>query len=189
MTRTRSALLARRTLVAVAATSAAALLLTACSSGSSTETATTAAPTTAATSAAALPSESVVEEPTGPAALACAAYFELDLLNSNYAGGAVTDGDLTEDEVKADFKASLKQLVAQAQAAVADGSADQKLLNNAERMKKEISSLNKKESLSDLTKKQKAKFAKQSLRVQKACMRAGFDLPADNVTARTAAGL
>jgi hypothetical protein len=56
-------------------------------------------------------------------------------------------------------------------------------------MKKMVKTLAKDAALSDLTKKQQALFAKQSVRVQKACERAGYPLPADNVTARSAAGL
>lgn len=187
MSHTRRAALPRRTLAIGAALAVAGTVLVGCSSDSEPAETATASPTVAASTSAAT-SEPAVDT-TGPAALACAAYFALDLLNSSYAGGAVADGDLTEDEVKADFRASIKEMVAQGKVAVADGSIDQKFLANAERMKKAIASLAKREALSDLTKKQKAKFAVQSLRVQKACARAGFDLPADNVTARTAAGL
>jgi hypothetical protein len=56
-------------------------------------------------------------------------------------------------------------------------------------MKKIVKSLQKGQALSELSKKQQVRFAKSSLRVQKACDRAGFPLPADNATARTAAGL
>lgn len=189
-TKTHSPRATRRALAAVSAVAAAGLLLSACSSGS--EPAATASATAATTAATMAPSDTATAaapDTTSPAALACTAYFELDLLNSNYAGGAVAQGDLTEEEVKANFKASLKQLVAQAKLAVADGTADPKLVKNAKKMKKEVNSLAKKDNLSDLSKQQKAKFAKQSMRVQKACMAAGFDLPADNVTARTAANL
>ena len=101
----------------------------------------------------------------------------------------MANGNLTEAQVRADFQRLLKEIVAQAKLATADGSLGQKALVNAKRMKKEIKSLKQAEALSDLTKAQQAKFAKQSLRVQKACDAAGFPLPADNVTARTAAGL
>jgi hypothetical protein len=121
--------------------------------------------------------------------VACAAYFDLDLLNSSYAGGAVADGDITEAQVREQFKAQLKELVAEAKLAVEDGSADRKLVVNAKRMKKIANSLPKDAALSDLSKAKQTRFAKSSLRVQKACDRAGLPLPADNVTARTAAGL
>jgi len=60
---------------------------------------------------------------------------------------------------------------------------------NAKRMKKIVNSLEDGQALADLTKKQQTRFAKSSLRVQKACDRAGYPLPQDNLTARTAAGL
>ena len=127
---------------------------------------------------------------TGTAvAAACAAYFELDLLNSSYAGGAVADGDMTEEQVKDDFTRLLRQIVKNAKVAVAEGDADAKLLANATRMRDAVKDLSKNQALADLSKKQQAAFAQQSLRVQRACDRAGFALPADNITARTAAGI
>jgi hypothetical protein len=183
------ALNTRHGLAIAAAALAGSFVLTSCSSGDeATESAT---PVPSLFSESATPSESglAATVPTGAAATACAAYFDLDLLNSSYAGGAVADGDMTEEQVKADFQADLKEMVAQAKLAVEDGTADRKMLINAKRMKKIVNSLGKDESLSDLSKAKQTRFAKSSLRVQKACARAGLDLPADNVTARTAAGI
>lgn len=136
-----------------------------------------------------LPAET--EEPvvTGAAAAACDIYFEIDLLNSAYAGGAVKDGDMTEKQVKNDMLALVDEFAVAAQAAVDDGSADAKMANNANRMAKILGGLKKKNDLKDLSKAKQKNFAKASLRVQNSCDRAGFPLPADNVTARTAAGL
>lgn len=183
-----------RTGIRLAALGAAAVMLLASCSSSDEPAASASASASlpaVASSAAAIPSTSAsaVAAPTGPAALACTAYFDLDLLNSQYAGGAVANGNLTEAQVRADFQRLLKEMVAQAKLATADGTLGQKALVNAKRMKKEIKTLKQAQSLSDLSKAQQAKFAKQSLRVQKACDAAGFPLPADNVTARTAAGL
>lgn len=166
---------------------AAGLLLASCSSEP--EATPTPSPSLLESSAAALPSEQPTVAPIDAAGLACAAYFELDLLNSSYSGGAVADGDMTEEQVKADFKRLLKELVTQAKVAVSDGVADPKLSANAVRMRKTVNKLKKAESLADLSKKQQLRFAKSSLRVQKACDRAGYPLPDDNITARTAAGL
>jgi hypothetical protein len=180
----------RRGMAVAAIAASAALLLASCSSSepSATSSSSTAM---ASASSAALPSSSASASATatGAAALACTAYFDLDLLNSQYAGGAVADGNMTEGQVRTDFTAQLKELAAQAKAAAADGTGDQKLVNNSLRMKKIVKTLNKQQALSELSKKQQQTFAKSSLRVQKACDRAGFPLPADNVTARTAAGL
>jgi hypothetical protein len=179
---------ARQVIAAGAALAAASLVLTACSSDPEPTTTASALPSaTAAPSASESASASAVA--TGPAALACTAYFDLDLLNSAYAGGAVADGDLTEEQVREDFEAQLKELTAQAKAAVADGSADRKMVVNAKRMKKIVNSLDEGQALADLSKQKQTRFAKSSLRVQKACDRAGFPLPQDNLTARTAAGL
>jgi len=165
---------------------AATLVLSACSSEEEPAPATSSA---AAPSVSASPEASASAVPTGAAAVACEAYFSLDLLNSAYAGGAVEDGDLTEEQVREDFEATLKELVAQAKAAADDGSGDQKMVVNAKRMKRIVNSLDEGAALSDLSKAKQARFAKSSLRVQKACDRAGFPLPDDNVTARTAAGI
>ena len=180
---------ARHGIALVALASASVMILTSCSSDSE-PAASSAAASAVASSAAASPSASAAAvAPAGAAAVACAAYFDLDLLNSSYAGGAVADGDITEEQVREQFQAQLKELKAEAKAAVEDGSADRKLLINAKRMKKIVNSLAKDEALADLSTKQQTRFAKSSLRVQKACDRAGLPLPADNVTARTAAGL
>jgi hypothetical protein len=165
------------------------MVMTSCSSDPE-PAATSASASAVSSSAAASPSASAEAiAPTGAAAAACAAYFELDLLNSDYSGGAVADGDITEEQVREQFRAQLKELVAEAKLAVEDGSADRRLLINAKRMKKIEKSLAKDAALSDLSNKKQTRFAKSSLRVQKACDRAGLPLPADNVTARTAAGL
>ena len=167
---------------------AAPLVRSACSSDEEPAPASTSA---AAPSASASPatSASASAVPTGAAAVACEAYFSLDLLNSAYAGGAVADGDLTEEQVREDFEATLKELVAQAKASVDDGSGDRKLVVNAKRMKRIVKSLDEGAALSDLPTAKQTRFAKSSLRVQKACDRAGFPLPEDNITARTAAGI
>lgn len=177
--------------LAVVTVAAATLLLASCSSGDGDEAASSStsasAPVSASASDSATPSTST--SPTGAAAAACLAYFDLDLLNSRYAGGAVDDGNMTDKQAKKQMKAKLTELVGQAQSAVADGSGDQKMVTNAERMQHVVKSLAKKDALSDLSKAKQQTFAKSSLRVQKACERAGFPLPDDNVTARTAAGL
>ena len=179
----------RHGIALAAIATASVMVLTSCSSDPE-PAAVSASASAAASSAAASPSASAeAVAPVGAAAAACAAYFELDLLNSDYAGGAVDDGDITEEQVREQFQAQLKELMAEAKLAVEDGSADRKLLINAKRMKKIVNSLAKDEALADLSKKQQTRFAKSSLRVQKACDRAGLPLPADNVTARTAAGL
>jgi hypothetical protein len=189
---------ARTALRIAALGGAAALLISSCSSSGSSDATTSASGSTSAgasgiaasASGAVAPSGTTASvSPTSSAGQACAAYFQLDVLNSQYAGGAVKNGNMTEDQVKADFKRLLKEMVAQSKLAVADGTADQKLLKNATRMQSEIKTLKKKQALADLPKATQAKFATQSLRVQRACDRAGFPLPTENVTARTSAGL
>jgi hypothetical protein len=178
----------RMTASALALTMTASLLaLSACSSDEAAPEASASASALATDSPSPEATETIAA--TGAAAAACAAYFRLDLLNSAYAGGAVADGDYTEQQIRDEFRASLKELVTQAKAAVADGSATPKMVANAKRMKKTVNSLAKGQPLSDLSTAKQTRFAKSSLRVQKACDAAGYPLPADNVTARTAAGI
>ena len=182
-----------RGMLVVTTLAAATLALAACSSGddasSSSPSSSSASSMSSSPTDSGSPSSSTSASADGAAAAACLAYFDLGRRNSKYAGGAVKNGHMTEKQAKKQMKAQLKELVAQSQAAVADGSADQKLVNNAQRMQKIVKSLAKAEVLSDLSKGQQQTFAKSSLRVQKACERAGYPLPDDNVTARTAAGI
>jgi type IV secretory pathway TrbL component len=124
--------------------------------------------------------------PTSAAGQACAAYFALDLLNSDYASG---NSSATEQQMKADFTRLLTDVVKQGRQAAADGTADDKILKNAVRMRAEVKDLKKKQMLRDMPADVQAKFALQSLRVQRSCDRAGYPLPAENVSARTSAGL
>lgn len=135
--------------------------------------------------------EVVIDETvtTGAVAAACAAYFELDLLNSAYAGGAVKDGDMTEKQVKNQMMSLITELNDQAQLAVDDGSGTARMAKNAQRMDKIVGGLKKKQDLKDLTRAKQKNFATASLRIQRACDGAGIPLPAENVTARTAAGI
>ena len=182
-------MLKTKQVVAVTATVAAMTLsLAACSSDEPTPAESSAEMSTAPESTEPLPSESAIVA-AGAAADACAAYFELDLLNSSYAGGAVADGDITEEQAKDQFKALLKEMTAQSRAALQDGSGDAKMVNNAKRMRKIVLGLDKNEALSDLPQAKQDRFAASSLRMQRACDRAGYPLPDDNTTARTAAGL
>lgn len=167
-----------------------AIVLSACTSEPTSDLSSAASESSliAPTDAASLPA-SGASEPTDAAGEACAAYFQLDLLNSTYAGGAVADGDMTEAQVRADFTRLLRIMVAQGKIAEEDGAVDPKLVANATKMRKAVKGLAKSQALSDLSKKQQAKFTLQSSRVQKACNRAGFPLPEDNNTARMAAGI
>lgn len=178
----------RHGIAMAALATAAVMVLTSCSSDPEPE-ATSASASASASAAEESPSAPEPVAVAGAAATACAAYFELDLLNSDYDGGAVADGDITEEQVREQFRAQLKELVAEARLAVEDGTADRKLLVNAKRMKKIEKNLAEGAALSDLSENKQLRFAKSSLRVQKACDRAGFPLPPDNITAREASGL
>lgn len=128
-------------------------------------------------------------DPQTPAGRACGAYFELDLLNSTYVGGAVKQGDMTESQVRTDFARLLRTLVRQGRHAVDSGDLTRRFLNNAERMRRAVNSVSKSQPLSAVPKKQKARFVAASSRVQRMCARAGYPLPEDNNVAREAVGL
>jgi hypothetical protein len=55
---------------------------------------------------------------------------------------------------------------------------------NAERIAKNLSRLPAKATFNDLSKKQRARIVASSARIEKACVRNGFDVPADNLAAR-----
>lgn len=173
-----------------ACTASLALLVSGCTAEPSSDLSSSASSSAAAGSTeAAASAETGATEPTNAASEACAAYFQLDLLNSTYAGGAVADGDMTETQVRNDFKRLLRIMVMQGKLAEADASLDAKFVANATRMRKAVNGLPKGNALSDLSKKQQLKFATQSSRVEKSCSRAGYPLPEDNVVARSAAGI
>lgn len=183
----------RAAIRAAALAIAASAILAACSSGGEADSPSGAASGSATASAAAVGSAggSAVgsASPTSAAGLACSAYFALDLLNSKYASGGVESGSMTEVQVKADFKRLLTDMVKQGRLAAADGTADDMIVKNSVRMRKEVNALKKKQALAQMPASTQAKFAEQSLRVQRSCDRAGYPLPTDNVAARTTAGL
>jgi hypothetical protein len=127
--------------------------------------------------------------PVDAAGSSCEAYFKVDLLNSQYAGGAVAQGDLTEADARTQMQADLFEMNKQAKAAESDGSGSPKLAKNALKMKKLVKALKAGAPLSALSKASQQNFATYSLRVQQACDALGYPLPDENVTARSSAGI
>jgi hypothetical protein len=188
-----------RTGVALASVAAIAVFsLAACSSGGSEAGSDGATPTLSASDSA-IPSDSTqpsdpgldtgAEVPVDAAGAACEAYFTVDLLNSQYAGGAVKQGEITEADARSEMQADLFEMNKQAKAAAADGSGSAKLAKNALKMKQLIKALKAGAPLSALSKKNQQSFATYSLRVQRACDALGYPLPDENVTARSTAGI
>jgi hypothetical protein len=188
-----------RTGVALASVAAVAVFsLAACSSGSSDAGSDGATPTLSASDSA-IPSDSTQPSdpgldtdtgaPVDAAGAACEAYFTVDLLNSQYAGGAVKQGEITEADARSEMAADLFEMNKQAKAAAADGSGSAKLAKNALKMKKLVKALKAGAPLSALSKKDQQNFATYSLRVQRACDALGYPLPDENVTARSTAGI
>jgi hypothetical protein len=159
---------------------AGALALAACG-GSSEEEAAESPSATSSASASGLPDTS--------AGRACAAYFDLDLLNSTYAGGAVSDGDMTEAQARQQFTKLLRTMVRVGAEAEQEGTLSEKFVGSATKMLASVKALPNGAALSAMPAARQKAFAAQSTRAQKACERAGFPLPDDNVIARTAAGV
>ena len=185
-----------RPVVALAALAIAATLSLAACSGSSDAGASDAGSASASAvpsmSDSAVPSDSAGTSDLAPvdaAGSSCEAYFKVDLLNSQYAGGAVAQGDLTEADARTQMQADLFEMNKQAKAAQSDGSGSPKLAKNALKMKKLVKALKAGAPLSALSKASQQNFATYSLRVQKACDALGYPLPDENVTARSSAGI
>ena len=158
---------------------ASALVLSACSSG---EEAVVLEPTPTAT---ATVEDIVVEEPLDAAGLACSAFYELDALAVGYSAGMVEAGEMTEAQVKREYRRLTTEIVDQGQIAVAEGTLDPKVVANAQRLQKRANAWKKKDTLADIPRKQQRLMQTQMNRIEKNCTRAGFPLPDVNADLRT----
>jgi len=165
------------TLIAMAA--ASALVLTACSSGED-EAAVDATPTVSETA-----EEILIEEPLDAAGLACAAFYDLDALTLRYAEGMVAAGEMTEAQVKREFRRLTTEMVDQGEIAVAEGELNAKVVANSKRLQKRANGWKKKDTLGSLPRKDQRLVQAQMNRIEKNCVRAGFPLPEDNLVLRT----
>lgn len=163
----------------VAIVLAGALALSAC--GSSDEVATE---TTAETVVTQTTEEIVVDEPLDAAGQACATFFELDVLMVRYSGGMVAAGEMTEAQVKREYRRLVGDLVAQGEIAVAEGEIDPKIVNNAKRLQKAAGNMKKKNTFANMPRKQRKAMETRMTRVERSCARAGYALPDENALLR-----
>lgn len=185
---TSRGLVRRRATAVVGLTLCSILALSACSSGD--ESAATATPSLPATSGAASPEASAAAPGVAELEPACLTYFELDLFNSDYAAGIVADGGMTEKQAKAEYLRLVKKLVADSNGVEGEGAEGAQRINaNAKKMRKIISGLGKKTSLSEIPAKKAKRLALQASRVQASCENNGYPLPDVNAQARSDAGV
>jgi hypothetical protein len=169
----------RRAMTIIAMAAASAMVLSACSSGDD-ESTSEATPTVSETV-----EEIIVDEPLDAAGLACAAYYDLDALTLRYAEGMVAAGEMTEAQVKREFRRLTTEMVDQGEIAVAEGEVDTKVVANAKRLQKRANAWKKKDTLGSLSRKEQRLVQTQMNRIEKNCVRAGFPLPEANIILRT----
>jgi hypothetical protein len=163
----------------IAFIAAGALVLSAC--GSSDETATETAPEVVVTETT---EEIAIDEPLDAAALACGSFFEIDVLMSRYGAGMVEAGEMTEAQVKREYRRLIADVVAQGEIAVAEGEIDPKIVNNAKRLQKAADKMKKKDTFANMPRKQRKAMETRMTRVERSCARAGYALPDENALLR-----
>lgn len=163
----------------VAFVAAGALVLSACGSSEEEATETPAEVVVTETT-----EEVLIEEPVDAAGLACATFFELDVLMSRYGNGMVNAGEMTEAQVKREYRRLIGDVVAQGEIAVAEGELDAKIVNNAKRLQKSADKMKKKDTFGKLSRKQRKAMETRMTRVERSCARAGYVLPDENALLR-----
>jgi hypothetical protein len=163
----------------IAASAAGVLLLGACGSGDETAmepdvTATTATETI----------EEVIEEPLDAAGLACASFFELDVLMLRYSDGMVEAGEMTEAQVKREYRRLVGEVIAQGEIAVAEGGIEPKVVTNAKRLETAAGKMKKKDTFANMPRKQRNLMNTRLTRIERTCARAGYPLPDENALLR-----
>jgi hypothetical protein len=163
----------------LAVIAAGALVLSAC--GSSDETVSETTPEVVITETT---EEAVIDEPLDAAGLACASFFEIDVLMSRYGAGMVQAGEMTEAQVKREYRRLIAEVVAQGEIAVAEGEIDPKIVNNAKRMQNAADKMKKKDTFANMPRKQRKAMETRMTRVERSCARAGYPLPDENALLR-----
>lgn len=128
--------------------------------------------------------EAVVPEPLDAAGLACANFFELELLMSQYGAGMVAAGDMTEAQVKREYRRLIGEVVAQGEIAVAEGEIEPRIVNNAKRLQNSAGKMKKKNTFGNMPRAQRKAMNTRMTRVERTCARAGYPLPDENVMLR-----
>lgn len=172
--------LSRTSVSAVAVLAAGALILSACGSGDEAVVEET-TPDVVVTETT---EEAVVAEPLNAAGMACASFFELDLLMAQYDGGMVAAGDMNEAQVKREYRRIIEDVVAQGEIAVAEGEIEPKIVNNAKRLQNAAGKMKKKNTFGNMTRQQRKAMNTRMTRIERTCERAGYPLPDENVLIR-----
>jgi hypothetical protein len=128
--------------------------------------------------------EAIAAEPLDAAGLACANFFELDLLMSQYGAGMVAAGDMTEAQVKREYRRIIGEVVAQGEIAVAEGEIEPRIVNNAKRLQNAAGKMKKKNTFSNMPRAQRNAMNTRMTRIERTCARAGYPLPDENVMLR-----
>lgn len=115
---------------------------------------------------------------------ACADYFAFDLLRAQLNGGT---SELKKKQKRAlleEMQVITDQMVVSVDSAVIGGELPAKALANAERIQNNINKADAKAGIDGLNKKQINRINSSSERIERACVAAGNELPASNITAR-----
>ncbi len=171
---------ARSSSSVIAVLAAGALVLSACGSGDEAAVEETAVETVVTETT----EEAVVVEPLDAAGLACASFFELDLLMSEYGAGMVTAGDMTEAQVKREYRRIVGEVVTQGEIAVAEGEIEPRIVNNAKRLQNAAGRMKKKDTFDNMSRAQRKAMNTRMTRIERTCARAGYPLPDENVMLR-----
>lgn len=167
-------------ITAVALLAAGALVLSACGSGDEAAVEETPIDVVATETS----EEVIIEEPLDAAGLACASFFELDLLMAQYDAGMVSAGDMNEAQVKREYRRIIGDVVAQGEIAAAEGEIEPKIVNNAKRLQNAAGKMKKKNTFGNMTRKQRKAMNTRMTRIERTCARAGYPLPDENVLLR-----
>jgi hypothetical protein len=154
----------------------ASLVLAGCSSSAESEVTATVTPTPTPTV------EVIVPE---LAQDACDDYFALDLIRSQINGDT---SELTKKQKKAllgELQSDIDLMVVSIDSAVIGGELPPKALINAERIQNNVNKADPKLGIDGIKAKSLKRINLSSERIERSCVTAGFDLPIDNINARS----
>ena len=116
---------------------------------------------------------------------ACDDYFALDLIRSQINGDT---SELTKKQKKAllgELQSDIDLMVVSIDSAVIGGELPPKALINAERIQNNVNKADPKLGIDGIKAKSLKRINLSSDRIERSCVTAGFDLPIDNINARS----
>ena len=116
---------------------------------------------------------------------ACLDYFAVDLLRSEINGDPAALKKKQRQALLADLQLSVDQMVVSIDAAIIGGELPAKALPNAERIQNNVNKANPNRGIAGFNKKQINRINTSAERIERYCVAAGNDLPAENITARS----